>query len=218
MQVPQRVQRSWVDTPMLTRPAGMRLGVVSAECIWFDDARSMRSQSTCFWKLSMNPCLLQVVASVVLGVAAAAESFPESPGEGAVLLDLGTMEAKANLGYGWSLAEANGGRRYRWIKSLEAQMWVDLPEAADRTIWVEVASQYLPYTRQVLAVYINRRFAGEWVMDHEPGFDVYRLPVDAERWRTGRNEILLRAAFRVRVGTDPRELSICVDRILVEAR
>jgi hypothetical protein len=97
-------------------------------------------------------------------------------------------------------------------------VWVDLPEVADRTIWVEAASQYLPYTRQVLAVYVNRRFAGEWVLDHEPGFDVYRLPVDAVRWRTGRNEILLRAAFRVRVGADPRELSVCVDRILVEAR
>lgn len=169
----------------------------------------------------MNPIWLLAAAGLLLlntGVRADSEaSFPSAPGEGDVSLDLGDMGIKSDLGYGWSLAEQSRDRRYRWMKSLEAQVWVDLPEPTDRTVWVEAASQYLPYTRQVLALYVNRRFAGEWILDHEPGFDVYRLTVDASRWRQGRNEILLRAAYRVQVGNDPRKLSVCIDRILVEA-
>lgn len=139
-------------------------------------------------------------------------------GEDTVLLDVGSMTAKHHLGYGWSLAERTDDRTFRWMKSLEAQVWVDLASpGADRTIRVEAAPQFLPYTRQVLAVYVNRRFAGEWKMAHRPGFAPYRLAVPSRFWRAGQNEILLRAAYRVSVGSDSRELSVGIDSLAVEA-
>ena len=142
-------------------------------------------------------------------------TFPTNALPGDVLVDVGSMEAKQQLGYGWSLAETNEGRTYRWMKSVEALLSVEVDTPAAAELWLEASPLYLPYTRQVVAVYVNRKFAGEWICADQSGFAAYRMDIPAQLLKAGQNELILRAAYRRSVGPDSRELSLCVDKLLL---
>jgi hypothetical protein len=152
---------------------------------------------------------------LVLPPPCPADVFPTNTVAGDIFLDIGSMNAKSNLGFGWSNAEKAGKRNYRWITHLEADVRFDIDEVRGARIWIESQPLFLNYTRQVVAVYVNNRFAGEWKFALAPEFAVTSVEVPAKFLREGANTLTFRSGYRVRVGLDNRDLSLCVDRILL---
>jgi len=129
--------------------------------------------------------------------------------------DIGSMQVKPHLGFGWSVAEQVGPRTYRWINHLEADVHFSVPAARDGEIWLDAKPLYLPYRRQTVALYINSQYVGQWICGDDPVFTWHRLPVTASLLNAGDNTLTIRTAYRTRIGTDSRELSLCVDTILI---
>jgi hypothetical protein len=159
--------------------------------------------------------LLYVGAALLFTPVGSAEVFPTNLVSGDILLDIGSMGAKPNLGFGWSNAEAGRGRNYRWISHLEADVRFELKKVRDAKIWVESQPMFLIYMRQVVAVYVNNRFAGEWKCAEATEFEVTSVEIPADFLREGANTLTFRSAYRARAGSENRELSLCVDRILL---
>ena len=149
-----------------------------------------------------------MAALVVLLVGAAA-------GAEEILLDIGTSAPRPQLGFGWGRAERSRGVNFRWIRHLEADVSIDIRYPGDAELTVRAAPQYLPYTRQVVSVYVNRAYVGEWICADAPGFATHRMTVPARFWRPGPNLLTLRLAYCKRAGTDEREMALCVDTIAV---
>ena len=165
------------------------------------------------WK---SPLVLVLASGVIFGPSApAGNAFPANQAAGDILFDIGSMKPKPDLGFGWSFAEIGHGRNFRWMKHLEADVRFRVREVRDAELWVESMPLFLEYARQVVAVYVNNRFAGEWTFKSMHEFEVSTLKIPGEFLRVGENTLTLRCAHRARVGKDKRELSLCVDRILL---
>lgn len=148
---------------------------------------------------------------VLLALVACASAAP--PAGEALLLDIGSMRPKPQLGFGWGPSEMSDGVQYRWIKRLEADVNLELESPRDGLLTVRARPQYVPYTRQTVSVLVNGKFAGEWGCKDHAGFEDYSLEIPARFWREGTNRLTFRMAYRKRVGPDRRELSLCVDSI-----
>jgi len=159
--------------------------------------------------------LLVAALAVLLPHTIIADEFPTDQADGDIFFDIGSMNAKPSLGFGWSNAESSGSRNYRWITHHEGDVHFELQGVRDIELWVESQPLFLIYMRQVVAVYINNRFAGEWMCVPAHEFEVTRLEIPARFLREGANTLTFRSAYRAQVGTEKRELSLCVDRILL---
>lgn len=140
--------------------------------------------------------------------------FPEAAGEGDTLLDIGDHQSKPHLGFGWSRAERGASGHYRWISHLEADLYFDVEQPGDAELWITAAPLYLPYRRQVIALYFNGSFLTDWLCKDRSDFSDYHAAVPAHLLRVGRNTLTLRMGYRKR-GGDERELSLAVDRVLL---
>jgi hypothetical protein len=146
--------------------------------------------------------------------APAGTAFPQTVGEDDVFLDIGDHLSKPSLGFGWGRAERGASGHFRWIWRMEADLFFDIEQPRPAELWVTAAPMYLPYRRQVIAVYVNGAFLAEWRCPDGPAFTDYHAAVPARLVRGGRNTVTLRMGYRKR-GGDDRELSLAVDRALL---
>jgi hypothetical protein len=144
-----------------------------------------------------------------------AVEFPSAQVRGDVLIDIGSMRAKSQLGHGWSLSERTNERDYRWIKSMEADVAFTIHAVMAYDLYVEAAPAYLAYRRQSVAVFVNGRYVAQWLCHHDVPFAAYRVQIPARFLRAGVNLLTFRMGYRTQSGFDPRELALCVDRILL---
>ena len=166
--------------------------------------------------------IVRVAAMILAGwslagssVVAGADDFPTNGVDGDVHLDLGSVETQPLLGRGWSTAERSGSDSYRWMNAVEADVTIEANGDGPADLWIRARPQYLPYTRQRVAVYVNGRFVSEWTCPRDVHFAAHRFPIPAGFLEAGINRLTLRAAYRKSVGPDTRRLSLCVDRILL---
>ena len=148
------------------------------------------------------------------GPATVPGAFAGEARAGDILYDIGSMAPRPRLGFGWAGAERAGGRTYRWTRHLEADIGFAVKSLRRAELWIEAKPLYLAYRRQVVAVYVNARYVGEWVCRDAPVFGAYRMDLPEGVLRVGENTLTLRTAYRKRIGNDSRELALCVDRIL----
>lgn len=158
-------------------------------------------------------CLLLLAAPLPGRAAEAAAPVPD----GAVVLDLGTAAVKkANLRRGWSTPENLGGRRVNWTNRMEADIEVALAAPADREVEVTATPFFIEGRRQRAGLFVNNRFAGDWVYGEKPGFETHRVRVPAGLWREGANVLTLRAAYIGRnPGHERRKLGLKVDSVSI---
>lgn len=154
-----------------------------------------------------------VLACSITGPARAVP-FPEDLGEDDVLLDIGDHASKPYLGFGWGSPERGATGHFRWIWRLEADLHFDIEEPRAAELWITAAPFFLPYRRQVIAVYVNGALLAEWRCENSSDFADYHAAVPARMLRDGRNTVTLRMGYRKR-GNDDRELSLAVDRVLL---
>lgn len=164
--------------------------------------------------------VLQVAVMIIVGWSgvgspAFADAFPANVVAGDVHLDLGLEETQPMLGRGWSVVERDGSDSYQWMNALEADVTLDVKDAGPADFWIRARPQYLPYTRQRVALYVNGRFVSEWTFPLDIRFAVHRFPVPEGFLRAGVNQLTFRAAYRKSVGADTRRLSLCVDQVLL---
>ena len=158
-------------------------------------------------------CLLMLAAPLPGGAAENATA----PVEGAVVLDLGTAAVKkANLRRGWSTPEGIPGRRINWTNRMEADIAVTLAAPADRDVEITAFPFYIMGRRQRAGLFVNNRFAGDWVYGETPDFETHRVRVPAALWREGDNILTLRVAYIGRnPGFDKRKLGLKVDSLSI---
>ncbi len=117
------------------------------------------------------------------------------------------------IGRGWSHAETNPERTFRWMIAMEADLYWDWtePEAVTLTLITGIAHQ--PYRRQRIGLFINNRYVTEWLAKDDSAFHAYTTAVPAVYWQSGPNRITLRAAYTTRLGADRRSLAVAVERL-----
>ena len=166
--------------------------------------------------LHIHRVILVLIFAGALAATAEMErpSFPEDRREGDVFLDIGDHASKPNLGFGWGRAERGASLHFRWIWRMEADLFFEVTSPRDAEFWLTAAPLYLPYRRQVIAVYVNDALLTEWLCPDHPDFTDYRAEIPADMLRAGRNMVTLRMGYRKR-GNDDRELSLAVDRALL---
>ena len=147
----------------------------------------------------------------------AAENAAPPPPDGAVVLDLGTAAVKKNhLRRGWSTPEGIPGRRINWTNRMEADIEVTLAAPADREVEVTAFPFYIMGRRQRAGLFVNNRFAGDWVYGETPDFETHRVRVPAALWQEGTNTLTLRVAYIGRnPGRDRRKLGLKVDSLSI---
>jgi hypothetical protein len=164
--------------------------------------------------LHLLPVLVFCAAFPARG--AAKEDVVPGGQKGKVTVDLGAGGDEAHLGYGWSTPERRDGRTFRWMGRLEADLRFDLERAGAAEIRFRARPLYLGYRRQVLALYVNRRFVRDWVFPDAPEFVAFHTRVPDGDLKAGRNLLTFRAAYRKREGPDTREIAVAVDGVKVE--
>lgn len=147
----------------------------------------------------------------------AATGVCDPAADGGIRIDLAAPEAEQHLGFGWSRAERAGGRDFRWITHLEADVWFDLEHAADMQIEMMAAPLHLFWRRQLIGLYVNGKPVHEWTCPEAPMFSAYSARLPADVLKKGRNRLILRMAYRIRVPPDSRELALAVERILIRS-
>jgi hypothetical protein len=135
-----------------------------------------------------------------------------------VVLDVGTPAVKkAHLRRGWSTPEGIPGRRINWTNRMEADIEVTLAAPADREVEghrLSVSTSWAAASRAGL--FVNNRFAGDWVYGENPGYETHRVRVPAALWREGTNTLTLRVAYIGRnPGRDRRKLGLKVDSLSI---
>lgn len=162
--------------------------------------------------------LLVLGALPLIGGAALGGAGPNVGGRlpAAIVIDVGTEEATAHLGYGWSRLERDGERTFSWIKRLEADVWFELERGRALELSVTAAPLYLSQRRQNIGVYVNDHFLVEWLCPHAPRYETFRARIPAEVLREGKNRLVLRMGYKRSIGPDRRELSLAVDRMRLE--
>jgi hypothetical protein len=158
-------------------------------------------------------CLLLLAAP---SPGPAAEGVVPLP-DGAVVLDVGTPAVKkAHLRRGWSTPEGIPGRRINWTNRMEADIEVTLAAPADREVEVTAFPFYIMGRRQRAGLFVNNRFAGDWVYGETPDFETHRVRVPAALWQEGTNTLTLRVAYIGRnPGRDRRKLGLKVDSLSI---
>lgn len=174
----------------------------------------IRSREICGGSIAC--LLLLVVAAFVVSAVPChgGVSFPTNNVDGDLLLDIGDHASKPNLGFGWGRGERGASGHFRWIWRMEADLFFELETARDAELWINAAVLYLPYRRQVIAIYVNGKYATEWICADDSGFLDYRVDLSGDLFKAGRNTVTLRMGYRKR-GNDDRDLSLAVDRVLL---
>jgi hypothetical protein len=144
--------------------------------------------------------------------------MPSDVMDGDIRVEMASRKAGPHLGFGWSIREREGKRGFRWVSHLEADILFDLKTAADLDLWVTAAPLYLAHRRQNIGVYINDRFVTEWLCPDSPAYSDYHAVIPAKRLKVGPNRLTFRMGYRRRMGSDRRELSLAVERILLRKR
>ena len=157
---------------------------------------------------------------LLIGLPAGGTETPATPlpEGGDLVLHLGVDGDESYLGFGWSRGEGRAERRFRWIKRMEADVWVELDKVSAVDIWFKAAPLYLNWRRQVVGLYVNNHFVSEWVCPDQPGESVYHARIPAETLRTGRNRLTFRMAYRKHHRRDRRELALKVETIILQHR
>ncbi len=125
---------------------------------------------------------------------------------------------EGQLGFGWSKRE-RGPRAFRWVERMEADLYFELEEGiAEAELWISAAPHWLNWKRQRLAVYVNGRFAAEWLFPESPDFQTFHAVLPSGILQEGKNVVTLRAGYKVQQGRDPRELSVAVGDVVVARR
>ena len=163
--------------------------------------------------LSRAICLLLLAAPLPGRAAEAVAPVPD----GAVVLDIGTPAVKkANLRRGWSIPEGIPGRLVNWTNRMEADIEVALAAPADREVEVTAVPFFIMGRRQRAGLFVNNRFAGDWVYGEQPGFETHRVRVPAALWKEGVNVLTLRVAYIGRnKGHERRKLGLKVDSVSI---
>lgn len=146
---------------------------------------------------------------LLAAVAAAAHAGAFSP----LVIRVGEPEWKPSLRFGWSSAELGEDGRFRWMNRLEADVLFPLEAAQDVRAVIRAAPLYLSWRRQVIGLYVNRRFVREWTCPDDPAYHDYEALIPAGLLIPGTNTLTLRAGYRKRVPPDKRELSLAVSTI-----
>lgn len=126
---------------------------------------------------------------------------------------------RAAIGYGWSHFERNRERRgYRWMVTLEGDLYFSVSNAVDSVLWVQAAPHYLNRKQQRIGVYINNNFVGEWTCPHDDQFYSYRMEIPVTALKGGENTLTFRTGYRFAPpGSDYRELSLAVSHVWLQA-
>jgi hypothetical protein len=140
--------------------------------------------------------------------------FPLPVSSETIVVDVGTREARAMLGFGWSRPERDAERTFTWIKRQEADVWFELEKpTSDYKLHVVAAPLYIHYLQQNIGVYLNDEFVAEWICEQDPAFQDFSTVVPVQYFKEGRNRLILRVGYRRKVPGDKRELGLAVDRI-----
>ena len=121
--------------------------------------------------------------------------------------------AEDTKGYGWGSPERVHGRVVRWMNGREADLYLACDEPLDRTLEITCAPLLYPFRQQNVGVFINRRYAGEWVCPHKTDFRSYLIEIPADYWIAGTNTLTLRVGYLKRNPPDRREMGLSVQRI-----
>jgi hypothetical protein len=105
------------------------------------------------------------------------------------------------------------GRAYRWVTRLEIDMELELEQPDDYVFLMHAAIPHLGWRRQRLALYINNRFATEWLTEPNAHFHPYSALIPHHFWRSGENRITLRGAYRTRAGAKQHQASMAIESV-----
>jgi hypothetical protein len=134
----------------------------------------------------------------------------------AVTIHPGRAEPGGELGYGWSGArEQRDGVGFMWIKGLEADLYLDLPESRSYLVDIHARAFYYGNCQQTFALFVNGSYVDEWTCAHDQSwtFHRYSAAVPADFVRAGRNRLTLRMAYESLA--PPQGLSLAVERIVL---
>lgn len=135
-----------------------------------------------------------------------------------VEINVGTLEAREFLGFGWSRPEGNRAdpRTFTWIKRKEADVWFEMEDVqGDMTLQLTAAPLYINHLKQNVGVYLNGTFIKEWFCPHDADFHTYEAQLPAALFKMGRNRLILRVGYLREVPGDERKLGLAVDRIVL---
>ncbi len=135
-----------------------------------------------------------------------------------IIIDVGGDEPEGSMGFGWSRKESDHVRTFRWIEGLEADVWFDLEESTDLRLRIKAAPLYIGWKRQNIGIYVNQRFLKEWVCPDSHEFAEYSVDIPGYYLRDGSNRMILRLGYSHRIGRERRELSLAVEKIVMERR
>lgn len=128
-------------------------------------------------------------------------------------LDIGNPEMPAIKGFGWGRDENDGKRSFAWIREIEGDVWFQVDEPREAELELTAAPYHLDRIRQSVGVFINNRFAMEWMLPHIPGmhFSTFTGRAPSGLFSNGLNRITLRMGYTAdhRGGT----YALAVDRI-----
>lgn len=115
-------------------------------------------------------------------------------------------------GYGWSLAEARAGKGFAWIQKMEADLTFDWPQVEDVELTVQAAPFFLTAREQVVGVFANGAFIGQWTFPESPDEQTNSLRIPAAHVRAGPNTVTFRVAYQGKPKPpDNRKLGLLVD-------
>ena len=179
-----------------------------ARCALEEDMSGMKRKACpCLFRAFRLFPLCLAVTGVLAGDAR------QSP----LVIEPALAQEEVDLIYGWSRAEPDrSGTTWRWIEKLEGELLFDLEDPHDATFAIEAKPLVMHKRIQNMGLFVNGRFIKEWVMGTEGAFLTYSARVSARHLRRGRNRLILRAGYKGSPGSDPRELSIAVRRIVIE--
>lgn len=116
-------------------------------------------------------------------------------------------------GFGWVEPEVFRGRLICWIGEEEADLTLVCGPPADRTLEITCAPLVIHSALQSVGVFINYRYAGQFVCPPDPRYRVYTVTVPAGLWHEGANILTLRTGYLKTMPPDPRELGLAVEKI-----
>jgi hypothetical protein len=119
-------------------------------------------------------------------------------------------------GYGWSLSEARAGRGFAWISRREADVAFPWEAAEPLRVSVLAAPHFQTGKRQVVGVFINGTFAGQYTFPESPAPQEFSVDLPAEHVRVGANTLTFRLGYLARTPDpkrDQRKLGLQVRQI-----
>lgn len=135
------------------------------------------------------------------------------------VLDIGSTETDAALGYGWrNRNERHGTNTFRWIVGLEADMTVEIERVKDLDIEIFARPFYWDNCTQRFALFVNNEYVDEWTCETHPEwfFDRYETAIPDSLLVKGLNRFTFRTGYAS--GDASGAVSLAIDRIILSER